>query len=449
MTDKNIQSKFPLIAFSVSIAVIVFVVGGISGANNWPPFSYLMEGYEATKTLVEEMTQERSSLLQERIYDGDGVVTHNDAEAYQGLTVLQGIFPGGPQLRLIDMDGNVLHTWPLDFFKIWPNPTHLLKDKIPRSPFDYHTQGNLVLPDGSIIANLGYLGTVKMDKCGKVQWTVDRMTRHFVSPANDGNYWIGANRDIDDIPEELLFFDIERSFLKEGFQRYENTVLLVSPEGEILDEFSVLKAYHDAGYEGHIFDAFKVDKTDLTHHNDVEEVTQALADKIEGVNRGDLLLSIRNMHMLVILDKDSRAIKWTYSGSWTRQHDADITPNGNIIVFNNSRKNFGFRTIPGSSLIELDPATQQTRVVYPNEGQPGFFTDIFGTHQALPNGNILISEGKAGRAFEINNQGNIVWDFVSPYDDTHASLMEAAHRYDPDYFTVEDWHCDESTIQRK
>ena len=447
MSTQNKQSSFPLILFSISIAIIIFIVGGVFANNNWPPFRYLVEGYQATKTLFQEITQVRSTLLLERTYEGDGVVTHDPGQAYQGLTVLQGIFPGGPQLQLIDMNGKLLHTWPLDFFKIWPNPTHLLEQKIPRTPFDYHTQGNVVLPDGSIIAILGYLGTVKLDKCGNVIWTVDRMTRHFVTPTHDGNYWIGANRDIDDIADELLFFDIKRTFLKEGFQRYENTLLLVNPDGEILDEFSVLKAFHDAGYEGHIFDAFKIDETDLTHNNDVEEVTQALADKIDGVNEGDLLLSIRNMHMLVILDKDSHAIKWTYSGSWTRQHDADITPDGNIIVFNNSRKEFGFRKIPGSNLVELDPATNKANVIYPKDDQPGFFTDIFGTHQALPNGNILISEGKAGRVFEINREGDIVWDFVSTYDDTHASLVEAAQRYEPDYFNVKDWSCDKSSNQ--
>jgi hypothetical protein len=444
MSDQRNSLQPSLIVFGISLIIFVFVAGSIFAINNWPPVKYIVEGYEATKTLIKEMTQIRSSLLLEHTYEGNGVVKHDPNQAYQGMTVLQGIFPGGTQLRLIDMDGNLIHTWPLDFFAIWPNPVHLSEEKIPRTPYDYHTQGNYVFPDGSIIANLGYLGTVKLDKCGKVLWTVDRMTRHFVSPTPDGYYWIGANRNIDDIAEELLFFDIDRSFLKEGFQRYENTVLVISPDGEIVDEFSVLKAFHDAGYEGHIFDAFKIDKTDLTHHNDIEVVSHALAKKIEGVNEGDYLLSIRNMHMLIILDQHTRAIKWTYSGSWTRQHDADITPDGNIIVFNNSRKNFGFRSIAGSSLIELDPLTRQTRVVYPNEGQPGFFTDIFGTHQTLPNGNILISEGKAGRVFEINQQGDIVWDFVSPYDDSYASLVEAAHRYDLGYFSVTDWQCEQS-----
>ena len=66
-------------------------------------------------------------------------------------------------------------------------------------------------------------------------------------------------------------------------------MLLVSPQGEILKEISVLQAFYDAGLEGHMFDALKIERDDPTYHNNVEEVTQALADKIEGVNKGDLL----------------------------------------------------------------------------------------------------------------------------------------------------------------
>jgi len=412
------------------------------GKENYPPFNYLERGYEDTRSLIKEQTQVRSSLLRRHTYKGNGVVKHEPQQVSKGLTILQGILPSGIELRLIDMDGKPLNTWPVDFFKIWPNPTHLIEQKIPKTPFDYHSQGFMALPDGSVIVNLGYLGTAKLDKCGKVLWTVDRMTRHFVSPTSDGNYWIGANREIDDIAEELIFFDTKRSELKKGWQRYENTILLVDPEGNILEETSVLQALYDAGFEGHIFNSFKIDRGDLTHHNDIEEVTKALADKIEGVNQGDLLISIRNMNMLAILDKNSHAIKWNYSGTWTRQHDPDITPEGNIIVFNNSRKEFGFNRLKGSNLTEFDPETQQTSVVYPRNGQPEIYTDIFGTHQSLPNGNILISLGRTGRVFEINPRMEIVWDFVLPYDDTHASLIEAAHRYDSNYFSVKDWNCD-------
>jgi len=442
MSSPNQSSTF---VFKASLLLIVFIIGGFFATKNYPPFNLLKQGYKDAITLIKELTQTRNDMLLKHAYEGDGVTKHDTEQSYKGLTLMQGIFPGGLQVKLIDMDGTLLQTWPLDYFKIWPDPSHLTEVKRPKSYFDHHSQGILALPDGSIIVNFGYLGTAKLDKCGEVIWTVDRMTRHFVTPTSDGNYWIGANREIDDIDEELLFFGIERSWLKQTLQRYENTMLLVTPEGKILKEVSLLQAFYDAGLEGHIFDSFTIAKDDPTHHNNIEEVTQALADKIDGVNKGDWLVSLRNMNMLGILDKETFAIKWTYSGAWVRQHDPDITPEGNIIVFNNSRDEYGFNRVQGSSLTEVDPATLKTRIVYPQKGQPGFYTEIFGTHQALPNGNIFISEGLSGRVFEINKQGDIVWEFVSRYDDEYASIVEEAYRLDSDFFNVKDWSCGKTT----
>jgi len=182
--------QFSLFAFKIALFITLFLVGGLFAKKDWPPFESLINGYRATKTLVEEMTRTHPVVLNENVYSGDGVVMHDPQQASKGLTVLQGILPGGAQLRLINMDGKPLHTWPVDFFKIWPKPSHLLKQNIPKTPFDYHTMGNMVLPDGSVIVNFVYLGTAKLDKCGKVLWTVDRMTHHFVIPTQDGNYWI-------------------------------------------------------------------------------------------------------------------------------------------------------------------------------------------------------------------------------------------------------------------
>jgi hypothetical protein len=419
----------------------VFIVGGLFALRQYPPFNFLEQGFKNTAALYEQLFQTQSPLLQEHVYEGDGVTKHDLSQTSDGLTVMQGIFSGGLQVRLIDMEGTELHSWPLDFFRIWPDPTHLTEQKRPKTPYDHHSQGMLVLPDGSIIVNFGYLGTAKLDKCGDVLWTVDRMTRHFVSPDGNGNYWIGANREIDNISDDLLLFGINRDWLKATYQRYENTMLRVSSEGEVLEEVSVLQMFYDAGLEGSLYDSLLIAPDDPTHHNNIEIVTEALADKIDAVNAGDMLLSIRNMHMLVIVDRDTYAIKWKYSGGFTRQHDPDITPEGNIIVFNNSQKAYGFNRVKGSSLTELDPATDQIRIVHPQEGQPGFYSRIFGTHQALSNGNIFVSEGLAGRVFEINSKGDIVWEYVSRYDDAHASVVEDAYRFDQDYFTVGDWNC--------
>ena len=36
-----------------------------------------------------------------------------------------------------------------------------------------------------------------------------------------------------------------------------------------------------------------------------------------------------------------------------------------------------------------------------------------GKHQWLPNGNLLVTESAAGRAFELNSDKQIVWEFIN------------------------------------
>ena len=67
---------------------------------------------------------------------------------------------------------------------------------------------------------------------------------------------------------------------------------------------------------------------------------------------------------------------------------------------------------------------------------------MFGSHQLLPNGNRLIVESRAGRVFEINPAGDVVWGLASAYDDTYASLIATAERVDEDFFEVDDWTCE-------
>ena len=57
------------------------------------------------------------------------------------------------------------------------------------------------------------------------------------------------------------------------------------------------------------------------------------------------------------------------------------------------------------------------------------------------NHNRLINESKAGRVFEIDVQGDIVWEYVKPFDAEYAALIEDAIRFEKDYLEVQDWSC--------
>ena len=51
-----------------------------------------------------------------------------------------------------------------------------------------------------------------------------------------------------------------------------------------------------------------------------------------------------------------------------------------------------------------------------------------GKHQWLPNGNLLITESMKGRAFEIDTNGEIVWEYVNIAEEGFSSVLEEAQR---------------------
>ena len=51
-----------------------------------------------------------------------------------------------------------------------------------------------------------------------------------------------------------------------------------------------------------------------------------------------------------------------------------------------------------------------------------------GKHQWLKNGHLLITESKNGRAFEVDKNGNIVWEFVNLVDEGRIGLVQDVQR---------------------
>jgi dipeptidyl aminopeptidase/acylaminoacyl peptidase len=122
---------------------------------------------------------------------------------------------------------------------------------------------------------------------------------------------------------------------------------------------------------------------------------------------------------------------WALSGQWVNQHEPALLPNGNILLFDNKGRN-GM-----SKVIEFDPLTQM--VVWAYEGTPenGFYTESSGAAYRLSNGNTLIIESNAGRAFEVNDERRIVWEYYNPEragddDELIATLFDVV-RLPPDF----------------
>jgi hypothetical protein len=430
-----------LLACIASALFFVFLLGGVFGARGWQPYRFFANAVRSALALNHERGQVRPDLLEPIRYRGEGVTIRRDG-ASPGLTAVQGLFGEGVEVRLIDLSGRVVHRWRADFDAIWPDPAHVYpRDEVPDDELHYQTHGMVLLPDGSAVINFDGLGTAKLDKCGAVQWTVNRATHHVVTPNPDGSFWIPSRTDVRRLDERVLLQDAAERDLSKAGGRYEDTLLLVGPDGAIRAEISVMQALLDGRFATELYDVRAMSPTDPTHLNDIEVVTPALAARIAGVEPGDLLVSLRQMHMLAIIGRRSGAVEWSQVGPWVRQHDAVITPDGMLDVLNNGDSRLAVLGEVGSTIIRLDPATGVASTAYPLAGQAHFFTRIMGAQELLPNGNRLIAESMAGRVMEVDAAGNLVWEYVKAYDKTHAALLQSAHRYAPGYFSVADWDC--------
>lgn len=64
-----------------------------------------------------------------------------------------------------------------------------------------------------------------------------------------------------------------------------------------------------------------------------------------------------------------------------------------------------------------------------------------GYHPEVPDGGLMITEPEAGRVFEIDRNGQIVWEYINRWDETRVIEMTGARAFPADYFTIRDWSC--------
>jgi hypothetical protein len=178
--------------------------------------------------------------------------------------------------------------------------------------------------------------------------------------------------------------------------------------------------------------------------NDVEVLDAAMARAFPMFSAGDLLVSLRHLHMVLVFDPQSGHVKWHETDDWIEQHDPDFNPDGTITVYDNN-KGFGGRLgsmLGGSRLVNFDPTTGHSIVQYPQKEGERFYSQRGGKWQLLDNGNMLIAEPYGGKVFEITSDGDVIWEWINkPNNDNRVAEVMEATRYDISAEQVANWAC--------
>jgi hypothetical protein len=312
-----------------------------------------------------------------------GVLVHDAAAAWDGLNLAASAH--ATEAVLTDMSGTVLHRWARRFDEVWPGRP------VPggEAAHDRFWRRVELLPGGELLAVFENLGVIKLDRESRLLWSWAGTVHHDVAPLADGG-WLALVR--------------EPAAGSGGGPAFEDSVVELDPAGRPRRTVSLRRCFVDSGY------APLLDRLppggDRFHTNRVGVVPAGLDPPF---TPGLVLVSLRTVGVVALVDLERERVVWALSGLWRGQHDPTPLPGPRLLILDNWWQE------GRSRVLELDALTQQVRWQYPAAGQPSFFTAIGGAAQRLPNGNTLIVETTAGRAFEVDAGGRTVWDYRSPH----------------------------------
>lgn len=425
---KKKKIQFDRIFFTCGVIVLSFVYGYVVHLTQMFPYEYLKKTEKAALILYAEyISHQLPWYYHEAAGAKHKLVTYKKGEVSDGLTLITSIDADSKlSVKIIDFQGKIIHEWPVDWFKLWPNPTHLPDDIKPQSRPGTHIDGIVLMPDGDIIFNFQYCGLIRLNPCGEVVWRLPYQTHHSINIDSNGNLWVpGRKRNDKPNPKYKNYVP--------PFE--EETILEVSPDGKILRAISVLGLLIKNGLQGYMYMEPQGDwstKTtgDTMHLNDIEPFP---ANFKEGFfTKDDIMISLRNINTVLVFNRHTQKIKFVRTGNFVRQHDPDFVDGNTISVFDN---NHIAPEVNGqqSRILIMSALDSAAKVYYTGSKRAPFYSVILGKHQWLPNGNLLIADAVRGRVIEINKDRQIIWEYINIVKSGLTGTVEDAQRIPKKY----------------
>lgn len=354
---------------------------------------------------------------------------YNPEMCYNGYTLL--CFPANPRpVQLIDMNGNVVNEWRLQAARARLLENGNIIMVLPPQAFFDEAQAKV-----SKTSDLDI--TKASNRIQEYSWEHE-LIWEYVPPGN-------AHHDVQRLDNGntlLLYMEVVPEEYKKKIENlkrrrdvcvYSDVVLELTPDKEIVWEWHEYK-YLDINQYCQICNL-----ADWTHTNTVQALPENkwydAGDK--RFKPGNILLSLRNLSVIFVVDKESKEVVWTYTGDYNGglagQHEPHMIEKGlpgegNILIFDNGAPSLkNLRHSGQSYVLEINPVSKN--LVWRYENGEKFFSKARSNMQRLPNGNTLICESEGPRIFEVTSEKEIVWEYAVPYQ----LIIGRAYRYPYDY----------------
>lgn len=293
-----------------------------------------------------------------------------------------------PWAALIGMDGAVLHRWQRPFLDSFPEHGHLT-DHAAAGSWRHVT----VLPDGGLLAIHEGVGLVRLGRDSRVVWAVAIRAHHDLVVTGD-EAWV------------LTRTPHPRGG---GYPVLEDAVSRVDlATGEVRQQVSVLEAVARSDHPAWADPPPPDTSGDVLHTNSLEVLSAEHAALHPAWDEGDLLIGSRVHGFVAVLAPDTGALVWSTTGPWTKQHDARLGPDGTLLLFDN--QGLG---LSASRVLAREPVGD--RVVWSWGPDVGLHSVVLGGVQPLPDGQVLVTEGAAGRLWQVAvGSDEVVWSYTNP-----------------------------------
>ncbi len=384
----------------------------------------LLTGYHQTSYAIEALSTPTGTLY------------WNKEKAFNGYTIIS---PNtGTNTYLIDMEGNVVHTWDTEYrpglyAEILPN------GNIVRG---YRTKD--LVPFGG-----AYTGIQELDWNGKVVWefkieSKDRTLHHCFKRLENGNTLLltWSRKTIAEAEKKGRMKGTipardsrEDDGIKWG-EFWPDSIIEVDKNGKEVWQWNMWDNIGEGNDKLNINYFLPTDNyyrsSDWSHCNSLDYIPET----------NQIILCSRNFGEIFLINKatgkieyrfgnptthNSKAIKPSWCQAGDQQlfgpHNATWLGDNKILIFDNGWQNPEKNR---SRAVIFD--IKQNKIIweYKAVNMNGFYSAYQGAAQKLPNGNILITSTNTGHMIEVTctDKPEVVWEYISPWvGDTPRALL--------------------------
>jgi hypothetical protein len=302
--------------------------------------------------------------------------------------------------------------------------------KPPSSSTDLYNEHPLMTKDSSIIFIVPSTSLIaRIDKNSELKWMNRGKTyHHSLEQGSDGNIYSCT----------LPFQSAEYDIFPGEFKYYKNNLVddhitILNPDtGEEIFSKSVIEILLENGYEELLLSKGQV-ISDPIHLNDIEPALVTT----EYWNKGDLLVSCRNISSVFLYRPSTNKILWLKHGPWYNQHDADFYGESQVVIFGNDIvRDESKRGILLAGSIESFNKSRKHNDVYVYDFSNDSISKPYhrlmevenvrtvgeGRCDILPNGDLFVEETEAGRII-IGDSTTKKIEWVKRLDEEHIAYL--------------------------